>query len=69
MSKYQNEMNPKKQKVKKPRWGLFFFFMFLYAVAFLGGAFYGLKYLWNYLDAYEQSRPKLALNYYMENLQ
>lgn len=68
MSKYQNEMNPKKQKVKKPRWGLFFFFMFLYAVAFLGGAFYGLKYLWNYLDAYEQSRPKLALNYYMENL-
>lgn len=78
MSKFLNDQTPqkqktkkqnvKKQKVKKAHWGLFFFFMFLYAAAFLGAAFYGLKYLWNYLDAYEQSRPKLALNAYMENL-
>lgn len=71
MSKYLNE-NAKKakkpKKVKKARWGLFFLVMFLYAAAFLGAAVYGLKYLWSYMEAYENSRPKNALNAYMENL-
>ena len=58
----------KHNKVKKPRWGLFFFFMFLYAALFLTAAAYGLKYLWNFLDGYEASRPKIAINSYMDNL-
>lgn len=68
MSKYLNAESKKVKKVKKARWGLFFFFMFLYAALFLGAAVYGLKYLWNYLDGYETSRPKVALNAYMEAL-
>ena len=66
MSKYYQ--NQKKQKVKKAHWGLFFLFMFLYAAAFLGAAAYGLKYLWSYLESYEASRPKIALNDYMDHL-
>ena len=74
MSKFLNETpakgrkTQKAPKVKKAHWGLFLFFMFLYAAAFLGAAFYGLKYLWSYLEAYENSRPKNTVNAYMEGL-
>ena len=57
-----------KPKVKKARWGLFFFFMFVYTALFLTGAVYGLKYLWNFLGSYEASRPKIAISAYMDNL-
>lgn len=63
MSKRNN-----KPKVKKARWGLYFFFMFLYTALFLTGAVYGLKYLWNFLASYEASRPKIAIAAYMDNL-
>lgn len=77
MSKYLNATSqnvkksnkPKKvQKVKKARWGLFFLFLFLWVAAILGASYYGLKYLWSYLDAYENSRPKNTINAYMEQL-
>lgn len=74
MSKYLNGNAPKSRKaqkapkVKKARWGLFIFIMFLYASAFLGATVYGLKYLWNYLDSYENSRPKNTVSAYMDNL-
>lgn len=74
MSKYLNAnatkpvKSAKQRKVKKAHWGLFFVLIFLYAAAFLGATAYGLKYLWNYMEAYENSRPKNALNAYMENL-
>ncbi|MBQ7801616.1 MAG: hypothetical protein IJ375_04765 [Oscillospiraceae bacterium] len=68
MSKYYQNQPVKKQKVKKARWWLFWLLMFLYVAAFLGATVYGLKYLWSYLDAYEASRSKVALNDYMDHL-
>ena len=74
MSKYLNAnatkpvKSAKQRKVKKAHWGLFFVLIVLYAAAFRGATAYGLKYLWNYMEAYENSRPKNALNAYMENL-
>lgn len=65
MSKF---LNANQTKVKKSRWWLFFLLLFLYAAAFLGAAYYGLKYLWSYLESYEASRPKIALNAYIDNL-
>lgn len=64
MAKYR------KKKEKKGKLGtiLFVLFMFIYAGAALYGISYGLRYLWDYMDAYEQSRYKHTVNAYMEKL-
>lgn len=59
-------MMAKKEK-KKHRW-IFPLLLFIYAIAFLGAAAYGLDWFWDYMDAYEQSRPHIALNAYEEKL-
>lgn len=58
----------KKQQRKKRSLGWFIFGMVLYAAVFLGAVGYGLKYLWIYLEAYENSRPYHAIDAYMEQL-
>ncbi len=40
----------------------------LYAVLFLFAANEGLQWFWGYMDAYEQTRPHIALNAYKETL-
>lgn len=55
------------KSVKKHRW-IFPVALVLYAIVFLVAAGYGLRWFWNYIDAYEQSRPHIALDAYMENL-
>lgn len=55
------------KSVKKHRW-VFPVALVLYAIVFLVAAGYGLRWFWNYIDAYEQSRPHIALDAYMENL-
>lgn len=42
--------------------------MGIYALVILTAAFFGLRYLWNYLKAYEDTRPEHTLNAYMEAL-
>lgn len=59
-------MMAKKEK-KKRRW-IFPLLLLIYAIAFLGAAAYGLDWFWDYMDAYEQSRPHIALNAYTEKL-
>lgn len=56
-----------KKERKKRRW-IFPLFLVLYAILFLGTARYGLEWFWDYIDAYEQSRPHIALNAYEEAL-
>lgn len=71
MSKYLNQAPQtaeRPKKVKKAHWGRFFLCMLLYAIVVLGGAAYGLKYLWGFLESYEASRPKNTVESYMENL-
>lgn len=51
----------------KRRW-VFPVALFLYAVIFLTGAFFGLRYFWDFIDAYEQSRPHIAVNAYSQQL-
>lgn len=53
---------------KKKRHWIFPIALLIYAVLFLGATAYGLDQLWNYMDAYEQSRPHIALDAYMEKL-
>lgn len=65
MAKY---LNVQKQKKKKRSFGWFILGMVIYAVVFLTAAFFGLRYLWDYMEAYENARPKYALNDYMESL-
>ena len=43
----------------------FALFMALYAVAFLVATFFGLKWLWGCMTAYEASRPHIAIDSYM----
>lgn len=43
-------------------------FLFLYMVLLGTGIYFGLRYLNDYLDAYERTRPLTALNSYMERL-
>lgn len=57
-----------KQQKKKRSFGWFLFGMLIYAVVFLVAVNFGLKAFWNYMEAYENSRPKIAINAYMENL-
>lgn len=56
-----------KQEKKKHRW-IFPFLLVVYAFLFLGATAYGLSWFWDYMDAYEQSRPHIALNAYEEKL-
>ncbi len=59
----------KKKKKKKNRGGFWFtFFMIIYVAAFLVGIYYGLGFLWNYMEAYEASRPNNTVNAYMQQL-
>lgn len=56
-----------KRKGRKKRsffgWG-----MLIYAVVFLIGLYFGLKELWGFMEAYENSRPKNVLASYMDAL-
>ncbi len=56
-----------KPQKKKRRW-IFPLVLVLYAMVFLGAAYYGLTCLWDYMEAYEASRPHIPLNAYMEQL-
>ena len=51
----------------KRRW-VFPVALLLYAIVFLTAAFFGLRFFWDYIDAYEQSRSHIALNAYMDAL-
>lgn len=67
----QQTEKPKKKssgKKKKKSGGWFGIGMLLYAVIFLGAAIFGLRFLWNYMEAYEASRPNNTVNAYMEQL-
>lgn len=56
-------------KKKTNRKGMgFALFMALYAIAFLTAAFFGLKWFWNCMEAYEASRPHIAIDAYMAKL-
>ena len=46
----------------------FLIFMVLYAVLFLGLTYWGLGKLWDFMDAYEVSRPENTIVAYMEQL-
>lgn len=54
--------------VKKKSFGWFLLGMFLYAVVFLGLVAWGLSHFWDYIAAYEQSRPETTMNSYMEQV-
>ena len=54
-------------KKKRSRW-VFPLCAAIYALIFLGVTAYGLRYLWNYADAYEKARPHHAIDAYMEQL-
>jgi len=56
------------KKVKKKGFGRFFLCSFLYALVFLALTYWGLTKFWAYIEAYELSRPKTAINPYMEQL-
>ena len=58
----------KKHKKKKKSGAWFIVGMFLYAILILGAAYFGLKFLWGYLEAYEASRPANAVTAYMNQL-
>ena len=64
MSKYRNTQN----QAKRSKSHSFLFGLLIYALVFLVVAGIGLLLLWNYIDAYEQSRPRLAIDAYMDAL-
>lgn len=72
MSKFLNaeaQKPHKKRKGKKKHSFIWFLLgMILYAAVFLTGAYYGLKQLWIYMEAYEGSRPDNTVNAYMDAL-
>lgn len=43
-------------------------FMMIYAVLALVGIFFGLRWFWGFIEAYEASRPHVPINAYMENM-
>lgn len=63
-------MSKKKQMKhkKKHSFGWFILGMVVYAVLFLGATYFGLDYLWDYMEAYEASRPNNTVNAYMDEL-
>ena len=59
----------KKHKKKHKRTGLRFAIgMMVYAIVILTAAFFGLKWFWGFIEAYELSRPHIAIDAYMEQL-
>ena len=50
---------------KKKSYG-FLIFTVIYAILFLAGTMVGLNYLWDFMDAFEASRPENTINAYME---
>lgn len=73
MSKYLNDASRKPAKKsrkggKKRSFVWFILGMFVYAAVALGGIYYGLKQLWVYMEAYENSRPDNTVNAYMQAL-
>jgi len=54
--------------VKRSRWWPFFLGMFIYGLIILGAGYYGLRYLWQFMEAYEASRPANTLNAYMNSI-
>lgn len=58
-----------KKHNKKKRSGLRFAIgMIIYAVVVLTAVFFGLKWFWGFIEAYELSRPDKAIDAYMEQL-
>lgn len=55
-------------KIAKHGMSRFAFGMLIYAVVFLLIAAVGLAVLWNFMEEYEYSRPKTAINAYMQSL-
>ena len=55
-------------KNKKFRFPWFAFALVLYAVVFLVGTCYSLKWFWGYMDAFEQSQPEHAIENYMASI-
>lgn len=54
-------------KKKKRSYG-FVIFMVLYIAAFCGAAYFGLTKLWDFMEAYEVSRPQKPVQAYMNQL-
>lgn len=52
----------------KRRFPFFYFFLSLWVILFLTATAFGLRYFWRFLESYENSRPHIATNAYMENL-
>lgn len=46
----------------------FLIFTIVYALLFLAGAYAGLDFLWDFMDAFEASRPENTINAYMEQV-
>lgn len=53
---------------RRKRKGAFALGMVIYAVVFLGITAAGLRAFWNYMDAYEKSRPKNTVDQYVAEL-
>lgn len=46
----------------------FAIFMVVYAIAALVGIYFGLKWFWGFIEAYEASRPHIPIDAYMETM-
>ena len=57
-------MRKEKKRVRHP----LLLGMVLYAVVILAAAAFGLRWLWNYMEAYENTRPEHTITAYMEQL-
>lgn len=53
---------------KRKKRSLFPLALLLYAVIFLGVTAFGLRSFWNYIDAYERSRPQVTVDEYVRQL-
>ncbi len=58
----------KKKKNGRKKRSFFGWGMLIYAVAFLGLSYFGLKELWSFMEAFEESRPMNVLNAYMDTV-
>ena len=56
------------ERTKKKRRWVFPLVLTVYAILFLGATAYGLNRLWDFMDAYECSRPYIAVDGYMAKL-
>lgn len=55
------------KKTKRFKYG-FLLGMVIYAVVFLVAIFFGLRYFWDFIAAFEESRPLNTINAYMDQL-